>query len=333
MSLNNPTNTVVTDETLGQSQYDFSYLAFPNDLGVEYHGHYMVININVPVTSSGEQRGAFSSQSTILPNEYSKVDVLRFGNSSALSALGGADAQGLSIPTYTRRIAQSIALYMPNNLVHSNQNRYEEVSLTTLGGQLLTGAISGAAGVAGTLLGAATGSVIPALGTAVGAAAGGVAGNFIGGLVSGGGKAIGQIAQVAGYPINPRVEVLFASTQQRQFVFDVLMAPRNEKESLTIKKIIKTLRFHAAPEINNSGILGGMALIPPAEFDITFFNKGAENVEIPRINTCVMDRIEVDYAPQGVYSTFSNGHPVAVRLLMGFREIEIPHKKRILQGM
>ena len=55
-------------------------------------------------------------------------------------------------------------------------------------------------------------------------------------------------------------------------------------------------------------------------------------MNIIRINTCVLERCEVDYAPSGVYSTFTNGHPVAVRLSLGFREIEPVHKKRILQG-
>jgi hypothetical protein len=97
-----------------------------------------------------------------------------------------------------------------------------------------------------------------------------------------------------------------------------------------MKAIIRTLRFHAAPELDS--VTAGFTYIPPAEFDITFFNKGVENTAIPRINTCVMDRIEVDYAPTGVYSTFSNGHPVAARLSLGMREIEVVHKRRVLQG-
>jgi hypothetical protein len=144
------------------------------------------------------------------------------------------------------------------------------------------------------------------------------------------GQAAGVAAQLAQRPINPMVEILFATTAPRQFTFEVLMAPRNEKESETIKSIIKAFRFHGAPEI---GGLGGLLWIPPADFDITFFNKGVENVNILRINTCVLERIEVDYAPtSGIYSTFRNGHPVAVRMSLGFRELEPLHKERINQG-
>jgi hypothetical protein len=108
------------------------------------------------------------------------------------------------------------------------------------------------------------------------------------------------------------------------------MAPKNENESLTIKNIIDTMRYHSAPEISNVGIIP--TFIAPAEFDITFYHKGKQNNNIPRINTCALEQIEVDYAPTGVYSTFSNGHAVAIRLSLAFRELEILHKQRVSQG-
>jgi hypothetical protein len=98
-----------------------------------------------------------------------------------------------------------------------------------------------------------------------------------------------------------------------------------------MEKIIKTLRFHSSAELNS--VTQGLTWIPPADFDITFFNKGVENIHLIRINTCILERVEVDYAPlSGIYSTFRNGYPVAARLSLGFREVEPLHKKRILQG-
>jgi hypothetical protein len=110
------------------------------------------------------------------------------------------------------------------------------------------------------------------------------------------------------------------------------MAPKNAEESLAVKNIVRALRFYSAPELSSDPSGNIPLYIPPAEFDITFFTRGEENTNIPRINTCVLERVEVDYAPTGVYSSFRNGHPVAVRLSMGFREIEPLHKLRILQG-
>jgi hypothetical protein len=237
--------------------------------------------------------------------------------------MDGLITPGQSVPgafaleRQTRRIVESIALYMPTPLVFNSQNIYQEISLTALMGQGLMGIGDFFASAIRTLSGqldqALQGGARPIVDTR--------------------GEAIGTASRLMGYPINPAVEILFANTPQRQFVFEVLMAPRNEAESESIKKIVKTLRFHAAPELGDiAGAFGGIFWIPPAEFDITFFNKGQENLNILRINTCVLERVEVDYSPQGVYSTFRTGHPVAVRLSLGFREIEPVHKKRILQG-
>lgn len=296
-----------TDDTLGQSRYNFNYQTFPSDLGQEYNGHYMVININVPANRNGTRRGAFSGGDfgTIMPNELSKVDTLRFGRGPQVNSIPNATQRELlAIQRDTRRIEESIALFMPNQMVFSSQNVYEDISLSAIAGSIGVGALNRLA------------NMIP-----------GPVGQMVG-VISSLSGIVGTAARINGTPINPRVEILFATTPQRQFVFEVLMAPRNEYESESIKKIVRTMRFHAAPEISGPW---GSTFIPPAEFDITFFNKGVENVHIPRINTCVLNRIEVDYSPTGVYSTFNNGHPVAVRLSMSFTEVEILSKLRIAQ--
>jgi hypothetical protein len=316
----------IDDNTLDQSEYDFRYRTFPADLANDYVGHYVVININVPVFArSGEARTSYGGArfgQNILENEFSKVDTLRFGNAmnvggtSPITGQPTLNAEPLSIPRYTRRIKESIAMFMPNPVIFNTTNEFQEISLTAMA----SGLLSGAGAIVGGFIGGARGGVEGAQG---GSAAGG-------NLVSGAGNIIGQTSSILGYPINPRVEVLFSKTNLRQFVLEFLMAPRNEQESENMKAIIRTLRFHSAPELDTS--TAGFTWIPPAEFDVTFFDKGRENTNIPRINTCVLDRIEVDYAPTGVYSTFSNGHPVAARLSLGMREVEVVHKRRVLQG-
>lgn len=305
------------DSTLSQSRYDFTYKVFPNDLGMDYMGHYVVFNINVPVipfTNNPRGSNVTTSQFEILPGEYSKVDVLRFGQVNS-----GGTITGTTLPRRTRRIAQSIALYMPGSqLIYNGRNAYEEVSLTALGGQLLTGALASGAGA---IFGLATRTL------------GGI-GNVISGagnVLDTAGQAIGTGAQLAGFPINPRVEVLFATTPLRDFQFEFLMLPRNEEEAKTIKEIVRTLRFHAAPEIDQSTF--GWTYIPPAEFDITFYHRGVENMSIPRINTCVLLECEVDYAPNlGIWQTYRDGNPLATRLRLVFKEVEVVHKLRVLQG-
>jgi hypothetical protein len=309
----------ISDSSLGQSQYDFRYRVFPADLANDYVGHYMIININVPVfASDGTARTAYGGAAfgqNLFPGgarsgEFSKVDTLRFGNAenvggtSPVTNRNALKAEPLAVPRYTRRIKESIAMFMPTPVTFNTINEFQEISLTGMVGGLATGA---AALVAGTVFGETGAS-----------------------LATGAGDLLGKASRLSGYPINPRVEVMFSKTNLRQFVFEFLMAPRNEQESENMKAIVRTLRFHSAPELDST--TAGFTWIPPAEFDFTFYNKGVENTNIPRVNTCVLDRIEVDYAPQGVYSTFSNGHPVAARLSLGVREIEVVHKRRVLQG-
>lgn len=282
-----------TGDDLAQSRYNFTSRVFPSDIGMDYSGHYMVININVPTKGldggTGVNAPAGSpetlSQFTVIKpgegNMKSKVDTLRFGTGGVFGT-NNNQRNAISLPRQTRRIVESIALFMPDGIVFPHQNVYQDIDLSANYG-------------------------------ALGATA----------------KTALDIGAVAGRsPVNPSVEVVYTTTLLRKFVFDFNFIPRNVKEAESLHGILKTLRFHAAPEISNSGLWW----IPPAEFDITFFNKGFENMNLPRINTCVLDRIDCDYNPAGMYSTFRTGHPVMIKAVIEFREVEVPHKKRILQG-
>jgi hypothetical protein len=261
----------------------------------------------------------------VLPGEYSTVDNLRFNPSSGQiqdATAGAPQREALALRRGTMRIAESIALYIPAPMIYTGANIYEDVSMTSFAGQIGKLAALPIAEAIGAAAGAFVRRSVQGGRQGAGAA---------GSLLDAPGNLIGTGFAVAGYPINPRIEVLFSNTPQRQFNFEFLMAPRNEKESDTIRNIVRTLRFHSAPEIDTvAGIIP--TFIPPADFDIKFYNGNTENLNVPRINTCVLERCEVDYSPTGVWSTFSNGQPVAVRLSLAFREIELVHKRRVVQG-
>lgn len=301
------TGISILSSELGQSKYNFNYLAFPSDLNQNYQGHYVVFNINVPVDRGGEPRGAFAPISNVLSTEYSKVDTLRFGPNPFPNA---RQAEAFSIPRYTRRIEQSVALFMPQSLMYTHQHDFSEISLTAIAGEVGVGALQGVNSLLGPL---------------------GEAANKLLDVFQG---TVGTATKVMGYPINPRTEILYQNTRLRQFSFDFLMFPRNEYEAETIENIITAFKFYSSPELDNNKATMGMTFIPPAEFDITFFNKGGENLHLPRINTCVLHRVDVNYSPLGdKYSTFSTGHPIAVMLQLVFVEVEILHKMRVLEGL
>jgi hypothetical protein len=93
------------------------------------------------------------------------------------------------------------------------------------------------------------------------------------------------------------------------------------------------LRFHQAPESQKS--TNGYFLIPPSEFDIRFFYRGTENPNIQKIGVCVLESINVNYAPNG-FSAYEvpnqpgrlggTGMPVAIQLSLQFKETELRTK-------
>ena len=155
------------------------------------------------------------------------------------------------------------------------------------------------------------------MGKAIGAYAGGTVGEG------------GAVASMFGHPINPGVQVLYRSTNLRAFQFTFMMAPSSQKESEAMDRIIWNLRRFAAPDLNQ-----GTSLLfdTPAEFEIKFFNKTQENLAIPRIRRCVLTDINVNYTPQGEWSTFRNGYPVSCLLSVAFQEMEIITRDKITNG-
>lgn len=314
---------VPPDGTLEQNKYDFNSRTFPTGIGNGYIGHFMVLNINVQTASiMNNINFAPKLGYNVLEKELSKTDALRYNIDNVWTANGnslGLVAGGIGTRArFTRRIAESIALYMPNSeLTFSDAHDFENISLTKFGGSFISGGAKFLGGVVAGIFGK------------TGVASG------INNIVDGIGNNVGNVSQIVGSPLNPKVEVLFANTFQREFAFDFLFSPSNQKESDDIENIIRTIRFHAAPEYRPN--TNQFFWLPPSEFDITFFymdeeNNVVENRNIPRINTCVLKQIDVSYAPSGAYSTFHNGHPVQIRMMLRFIETEVNSKLRIAQG-
>jgi hypothetical protein len=160
----------------------------------------------------------------------------------------------------------------------------------------------------------------------------------------------GVLPGMLGTAINPKVEVLYRNTDLRRFQFNFLFAPTSKSETDTMKEIIKTLRYHSAPELVNGGsgadLLGGYRTVQsqsqylttgglflaPSEFLIDFKFNGKPNEWLPKIGRCIIERIDVNYTPLGEFSTFSNGAPVSAMLTVVFREMKVVDKQNINGG-
>lgn len=229
----------------------------------------------------------------------------------------------------TKRTTDTIALYMPDTLAFTQSQNYAGLEL---GGGLAATLGAGFSGVQNILnsnmsnidkanyaLKNATPFVLNALANATGQA----------------GRAV--FAGFTGTTVNPMMEVIYSAPEFRSFRFDFMFYPRSSIEAKEVQNIIQRIRFHQAPEVlgnNSAGGLGGYFLVPPSEFDIKFYYNGTENENIPSISTCVLQTVDVDYAPNG-FATYevledknvpkwgSTGMPVGIRMGLVFKETQI----------
>ena len=222
-----------------------------------------------------------------------------------------------------KRILSTVALYMPDTLAFTTNQSYQDVGA---GGQMLTALAAG---------GKTAIDILKGNGTPFekGQALGVNLSPFILSNLSKQAGGLGQIAfsQAFGVVQNPMLEVLYSSPEFRTFRFDFQFYPRSENEAKLVQGIIQLLRFHQAPEVAQGGS-NGYFLIPPSEFDISFYYKGKVNPNIPSISTCVLTSMDVDYAPGG-FSAYEvpnkaatmggTGMPVAIRMSLQFKETEI----------
>lgn len=230
-----------------------------------------------------------------------------------------------------------IALYMPKTLMFAHNQHYEHLRLgdEALGAIMAAGKSAIDAYQSGNseldkrnaMVSSLTKSAVLSTATHGPGMLSGVP--YLGDIVNSNSQTIKLVAAAAtGVVANPLLEMMYYSPDFRSFNFEFMFYPRSSKESLMVQNIINKFYYHQAPELvkESQGFL-----IPPSQFDIKMYCNGQENPNIPTIATCVLENISVDYAPLG-FSTYEvpaaptpslggTGMPVAIRLLLQFREI------------
>jgi hypothetical protein len=221
-----------------------------------------------------------------------------------------------------RRTKDTIALYMPDTLAFTQEQKYGSVEF---GGGLLAAGAAGASAL-NRFKGMPADKLAYELGRN--------ATPFLAAALQDP-KLKALAAGAFGTVINPQLEMVYTAPDFRSFSFEFMFYPRSQREALDVLEIIRLFKFHQAPEVLSSkfaGGVGGFFLVPPSEFDIQFYYNGRENPNIPRISTCALLNMSVDYSPNGfaTYETLSStpteggtGMPVAMRLTLQFKELEI----------
>jgi hypothetical protein len=361
IKFNVPRDAKRSSASLAGEKYENNIFRYPLDIGNYDKGHYVLIHINeqvhtqykndlsgddptiianrkkfgTPTTSSnlGTLTTGISDFAQKQGYSTESINLKAFGEFGEVVEAGGqvagqlvSNAGSINGIRTIRRTTDTIALYMPDTLAFTHQQSYSDIAL---GGGLPAATLAAGASAVQTLRSGQSGvDMAKAFAKNLTPYLANVALNKLG--------PTGQylFAAGAGMVQNPMLELLYSSPAFRTFRLDFVLYPRSQKEAQEVMGIINRLKFHQAPEIRKE--FNGFFLVPPSEFDIKFMYNGAANPNLPEISTCVLESIDLDYAPNGFAAyevpgkSFSTpggtGTPVAIRLGLQFKETEIMTK-------
>ena len=272
-----------------------------------------------------------------------------FGQSSILT--GNQQSTQKTLNTSIKRISDSrfiktttltkeaIALYMPDTLMYNHTQNYDQISM----GEGLTGTVFAAGRSFIDKYKSTNGEVIESLKSSLKTGADAAAVQAIQqgvGKLAGEGLGRGLALGLLGQIQNPMLEMVYQSPNFREFQFDFVFYPRDEKEAIEVQNILDRFRYHQAPEFGTNVDTIGATLRPPSEFDIRFYYGSSENPNIPVIaEGCVLKTIDINYAPNGfsayevpgenIASLGRTGMPTAIQLTLQFAETSILTKRNL----
>jgi hypothetical protein len=330
--------------------YDVKNHSYPSDLMASdsrYGSNYVIFYINVAVEGKLAQsksdsyfvpesevgnrdRGDLIAMNLSKTKLFAANAALNVGGAAVGSALGvgGASATVAGLATVgagvtasiaasatrqQRRLKTAIAMHVPNQLSIRYGMQYEEDD---------TFALAAAAAGGSELLEAVKNGDTKNLTDTKGAAA-----NIIANLTL---KNSAGMSAATGMAANPKKEQVFKGVDFRKFTFDYQFFPRDEKEAANVLNIIKEFKYHMHPEFKDNN---NFIYIYPSEFDIMYYSNGEENMSLHRHTSCVLEEMNVNYTPNGAFTTFANGMPTQINVTMGFRELALLTKDKVENGL
>ena len=135
----------------------------------------------------------------------------------------------------------------------------------------------------------------------------------------------GLLARTQGIIQNPNLELLFQKPTLRPFSFQFKLSARSPEEAADIVKIIRFFKQNMSPQKGggSGGTSANLFLKAPNTFQIHYIHAGGdEHPFIGRPKECAMTSFEVDYTPDGNYSTLKDGFMTSYTISMSFKELE-----------
>ena len=276
--------------------------------------------------------GQAAAKGTNVATNFLSSAVSTITNFFSSTVIGQTVQEGLSISPQTTTPRAVISLYMPDTLNAGYSSHYDTPSLQDAFGSTIQGIRSLSKTAGQFAQGADLKSVIssdPGVINLQAQAAGAIAG-----LAGGNAQATSSLVlQAQGYAINPQVQMLYTGIDLRSFQLSFTFTPKSVDETEQVDKIISTFKYYFSPALQAGAQTqtDAMFLIPPALFNVNFMINSVENRYLPKYGDCVLENMEVNYAPNG-WSSFESGAPVQTTLSLSFRETQIIDKAKLQKG-
>ena len=173
--------------------------------------------------------------------------------------------------------------------------------------------------------------------------------NSLPGKIGGSIDANDVLGSIGGVILNPNVELLFTGFEMRTFGLDFIMAPKTKKEAEMIRDIVTTFKRASLPRLGASpgnlvnNVFGGASgeaeensnsnFIGVPNLCIVKFMKGAaEHPYLVQYKPCAITNVKIVYTPDGAYTTYRDGSPVATKLTVTFAETKLVYSNEISYG-
>ena len=132
----------------------------------------------------------------------------------------------------------------------------------------------------------------------------------------------GVLARSSGQIINPNIELLFNGVTLRAFSFSFDLAPRDEKESDTIKRMLRIFKQNMqAKKSSDGGNTSGLFLRSPNVFQLNYKTGRRNHNFLHKFKPMALLNMAVNYTGGGTYATYDDTTPVHMKLDLSFQEL------------
>ena len=135
------------------------------------------------------------------------------------------------------------------------------------------------------------------------------------------------ISRATGQVLNSNLELLFNNVNLRSFPMNVTFSPRNDKESMMVKHIIRAFKSSMAAKKgrnedgNAVGGQGGIFLRAPDVFSIRYLHNGKDHPFLNSFKHCALTGMSVNYTNAGTFASYADGTPVSIQMSLTFKEL------------